>query len=253
MIFKRLAPYWSSAVVVVLLLLGQQQPFAWLYYSGGLILIVFGTVALMHQKHWRLEYLGLSMVLLVLILAGYAFILILENNLIIISIIILTTIIYFLFVKNLVLFLFVPKKYIPYSLEHISTYSNLVASFYLYVSVFIFFVLGIMRLRYILCMAVIATLILVWQTFWIQKIALIPAKWYIICISLIMTELVWGLHYWPVSFYVSGFILTIALYILLHLTKNWLMKTLTRRILATYLLTSSIVVAFLLITTQWLI
>lgn len=252
-IIKRFAPYWSSLGILTLLIIGINQPLQWLYVSIGLVTVIAITIALMHQPHWRVEYIGLGTALLILILSCFTFILILEQDTIIYGLIAVTTAIYFLFIKNIVLFLFVPKKYIPYSLEYICTYSNVVASFYMYVSAFIFLVLGLGRLRYVLSIVCCTTLILVWQTFWIQKIAWSQARWYIMVISLIMAETIWAVHYWPVSFFVSGFLLTIELYVLLNMSRYYLHQTLTPKLTLLYLVTSGTAVLILLLTAQWLL
>lgn len=252
-IIKRFSPYWSSLGILILLIVGVNQPLQWLPISVGLVMVIVATIVLMHQPHWHLEYIGLSTALLILILSCFTFILILEQNTIIYGLIAVTTAIYFLFVQNIVLFLFVPKKYIPYSLEYICTYSNVVASFYMYVSAFIFLALGLGRVRYVLTLACCTTLILVWQTFWIQKIAWSQARWCIVVISLIMAETIWAMHYWPISFFVSGFLLTIELYVLLNMSRYYLHQTLTSKLVVLYLTTSGIAILILLLTAQWLL
>lgn len=252
-IIKRLAPYWSSLCVLTLLIVGVNQPLQWLSVSVGFIIVITATIALMHQPHWRLEYIGLGTALLILVIACFTFILILEHTTAIYGLILATMAIYFLFVKNIVLFLFVPKKYIPNSLEYICTYSNVAASFYMYVSAFIFLALGLGRVRYILTLTCLTTLILVWQTFWIQKIAWSQARWCIMVISVIMAETIWAIHYWPISFFVSGFFLTIELYVLLNLSRYYLHQSLTAKLVLLYLSTSGIAVLILLLTAQWLL
>lgn len=244
-------PYWSTTLVVVALVYGYTHPVNWLPIGITLFCIPLLDVLVIRQAHWRLEYIGLSAAGIVLLLAAFGFILIQESPWIINVVIVITAIFHFLFLKHLVVFLFEPAKYITYSMEHVSKYSNVVASFFLYVSIFIFYILGIGRLRYLLLVALVTTAILVWQTFWIQKLPWRRTKWFVIIITLIMLQGVWALHFWPVSFFVSGFLLTIGLYIILNLARHYLTESLSRSLVIRYVITSGVAVTILLATARW--
>lgn len=251
-ILKRFAPYWSLGGVTLLLYIGMMMPSTWGWIIAGLVLVPIIFVIVVKQPQWRIEYFGFSISMIVLLLSSYIFILIQESVFLNYTIFGLTLILFFLFTKNLIVFLYNPAKYIPYSLEHISTYSNIVTSFFIYVSVFTFFVLGAGRMRYIMLATLLGTALVVWQTFWIQKIPWKRARWYLAVITMVMVEGVWALHFWPVSYLVSGLLLTIFLYILLHLSRLYVTDSLTRKRLTRYLLTAGITVTALLVTARWI-
>ncbi|MDP3970348.1 MAG: hypothetical protein Q8P90_01475 [bacterium] len=250
-IIKRLTPYWSAIIILTLFLVGIYYPTNWQWIIGLLFIVPVLEVLIMRQRHWRLDYLGLSLASIILLVSAYTFMLIQESSLLIYVIIGVTVILHFLFVKNLSVFLFQPAKYIAYSLEHISQYSNVVASFYLYVSIFIFQILGLGRLRYLLAAAMVGTAILVWQTFWIQKVTWKRGALYAFIITLVIVELIWVFHFLPASFFVSGFLLTIGLYLMLHLSRHYLAEALTKKQVVRYILTSLIAVVVLLVTAKW--
>lgn len=251
LIFKRFSPYWSTALVVAALVYGYTHPVYWLPVGVLLFCIPVLSVLVIRQKNWGVEYVGLSAASIVLLLAAFGFILIQESHWIINTVIVVTAVFHFLFLKHLIVFLFDPSKYITYSMEHVSKYSNVVASFFLYVSIFIFYILGIGRLRYLLLVALVTTAVLVWQTFWIQKLPWHRTKWFVFIITLIMMQGVWALHFWPVSFFVSGFTLTIGLYIILNLARHYLTDSLSRSLIIRYVVTSSVAVLILLVTARW--
>lgn len=251
LIVKRITPYWTTAALVLLLWGGVHDPAWWWLYLGVLAVLPVVAMLIMHQPHWKYEYLGLGSPMLMLVLGGYTFLLIQEEFIITLGTIICTAVFFFLFQKNLSVFLFEPAKYIPFSLEHISTYTTVLASFYVYVSLFIFSILKLTRLRYIFIVALVLTALMVWQTFWIQKIAWAKAKWFVLILSIVLTQVVVALYYWPVSFFVTGVTLTLLLYVTLHLSRHHLTNTLTRQLVWRYLLTGSATLTVLLVTAQW--
>ncbi len=204
----------------MLLWLGMAQPLYWWVWSIGLVLLPVAVIVIMRQPHWRLEYLGLTLPMIMLVLGGYTFLLIQEQWFVQWLVVLVTGTFFFLLQKNLSVFLFQPTRYIPFSLEHISMYSTLLASFYVYVSLFIFSILRLTRLRYMFIAALLLTAAMIWQTFWMQKIAWRKARVFVLVLSLVLTEVVVALYYWPVSFFVSGITMTLLLYVLLHLSRH---------------------------------
>ena len=230
---------------------GLTQPAEWMWVVIGLIIVPVLAVVVMRQSHWRIEYIGLSVASVMLLLSAYTFTLIQESQWIIYGVVVVALVFYYLFTQHLAVFLFQPAKYVTYSLEHVSKYSNVVASFFLYVSLFIFLSLGIVQISYIMAVMAVVTAVLVWQTLWIQKVPWNKARLYALAITIVMIEGFWALHFWPTSFFVNGAILAIALYLLLHLTRHFLTDTLTRKLSTRYIVVSAVAVALLLATAQW--
>ena len=250
-IIKRTIPYIASILAAVLLLAGGWYPQQWQWIGPAIAALPIISIIAMRQPQWRSEYIGLSISNLMLLLSAYTFILIQESAFIMYTITTITVVCFFLFLKNLSIFLFEPAKYIAYSLEHISRYSNVVASFFVYTSIFMFYVLGIGRIRFFLLAALLSTAILCWQTFWIQKVPFKRSRWFILVITLLIVEGVWALHYWSTSFFISGFVLTIGLYMLLHISRLYLTELLTRSNVTKFIAVSIITVGVLLVTAQW--
>ena len=127
----------------------------------------------------------------------------------------------------------------------------MLASFYVYVSLFIFSILRLTRLRYIFIAALVLSAMMIWQTFWIQKIAWQKARWFVLVLSVVLTEVVVALYYWPVSFFVSGITMTLLMYVLLHLSRHHLTNTLTRQIVIRYCVTAAVALVLLLVSADW--
>lgn len=251
LIFKRATPYWTTIGSLVLLWLGIALPTDWWIWSIGLALLPMIVIIIMRQPHWRYEYLGLTLPMVILVLGGYTFLLIQEQWLIQWLVVLVTGTFFFLFQKNLSVFLFQPAHYIPFSLEHISMYSTVLASFYVYVSLFIFSILRLTRLRYMFIAALLLSALMIWQTFWMQKIPWVKARLFVLVLSIVLTEVVVALYYWPVSFFVSGITMTLLLYVLLHLSRHHLTNTLTRQLVVRYCGIGSLALVLLLVTADW--
>lgn len=251
-VLQRATPYLAFFSACGLLALGIYQATYWPWYVAGLCLVPVVCVLIMRQPQWRLEYLGLSAPMIILLLASYAFMLIQERADIIVIAGIVTVVCFFLFEKNIAVFLFQPGRYIPYSLEHMSTYTTLVAAFFVYVSLFMFAVLHIGRLRYLFVAAVLVTMIMVWQTFWIQKLPWQRVRWFVVGLTAIIAELIVVLYYWPISFFVNGALLTLVFYVALHLSRHYLAETLTRRLIIRYSGLALLAAIIMLVSAKWI-
>lgn len=250
-IIQRFTPYSAAVTSLAVLLIGIFWPLYWLWVAIGLGLIPLLATVIMRQQQWRLEYIGLSASMIILLLGAYSFLLIQENWSLEIVGLGVAVVCFFLFEKNVAVFLFQPSKYIPYSLEHISMYCTMVAAFFSYVSLNMFGQLHLAHLRYLFMIGAGLTAVMVWQSFWIQKIAWKQMWRFIVAISLLMTEVMIAFYFWPVSFIVTGCLLTFILYLTLHLSRHFLMQTLTRRLVIRYSVISLIASLFILVTAQW--
>lgn len=250
-ILQRFTPYLAAASALALLFFGITWPHYWLAIGFGVGVIPLLAALVMHQAHWRLEYLGLTVPMIILLLGAYSFLLIQEQWWVELMALGIAVICFFLFEKNVAVFLFQPAKYIPYSLEHISIYSTMVAAFFCYVSLAMFAGLHLARLRYLFIFVCLLTVAMVWQTFWIQKIRWSDMWRFIVVLSAVITQGMVTLYFWPVSFFVSGGLLTLILYVMLHLSRHYVMQTLTRRLVLRYSVVSLIATIFILVTARW--
>jgi hypothetical protein len=133
-----------------------------------------------------------------------------------------------------------------------STYTTLVAAFFAYVSIFMFGVLHLVRLRYLLLAAILVTMLMVWQTFWIQKLPWQRVRWFVLGLTTVIVESMMVLYYWPISFFVNGALLTLIFYVTLHLSRHYLADTLTRRLIIRYSSLASLATVILLFSAKWI-
>ncbi len=251
-VLQRATPYLAFIAVCLLLAFGVYQPLNWPWYVLGLGVTPLVCVLIMHQAHWRLEYLGLSAPMIILLESSYAFMLIQERVDVIAVAGVVSVVCFFLFEKNLAVWLFQPGKYIPFSLEHMSTYCTLVAAFFAYVSFFMFAVLHLGRLRYLFMASILITVTMVWQTFWIQKLPWQRARWFVLVLTIMLEQIMLVLYYWPISFFVNGALLTMIFYVVIHLSRYYLAESLNRRLIVRYSGLALFAAVILLVSAQWI-
>lgn len=244
-------PYIAAVATVILFVVGLYWPMQWFGIAFGLGAVPILVTVIMRQPQWRMEYVGLSAPMVILLLSTYAFLLIQEEWWLQLAAGSIAVICLLLFEKHVSVFLYQPSRYIPYSLEHVSIYSTMVAAFFCYVSLAMFAVLHISRLRYLFVFAALLTAIMVWQAFWIQKISFSTMWRFILVITVVMTEGLIVFYFWPVSFFASGGLLTLMLYFMLNISRHHLMQTLTRRLLIRYGVISLMAVLLIVSTAQW--
>jgi hypothetical protein len=136
-------------------------------------------------------------------------------------------------------------------LENISHFINLLSSFFIYTSVFAFYVLSVTRLRWLIASLFLITAILAWQTLWINKISKMRMRYLPWLMALIIVELFWVCHYWPTGFYVNGLILVVIYYVMINLSRLYFLDTLNKKYILKYLISSSLIIFLILLTAQW--
>jgi hypothetical protein len=246
-----------SLILAILIFIGFEVLFKkpdWIYFL--ILYFIFVTAALIWQAigkglitfgaRWKFLITPLS-----LVLSGLFFIIFLENLFLKHFLAILISILVGFFLENIIIYIYFHERYQASSLENISNYLNLISIFFFTSSIFgVFSFLNIsLWLLTILILVIVA--LLIYETMWINKFFSFKKWIYILVISLISVETFWAVTFLPVSFYVSGAILTIVYYILSGLSRNYLLGILDKRILKRYLIVSIIVLILILGTAKW--
>jgi hypothetical protein len=94
--------------------------------------------------------------------------------------------------------------------------------------------------------------LLAYQTMWISGIELKRSWLYILIIDLLAVELFWTLLFLPHTFYLKGLVITVVYYIIINLSRNYLINLLNKKMVWRYLLVGGIILLLSLVTAQWL-
>ena len=249
--FKKLIPFIAALICAILLELLLVSPDSWFL----LLVIISFTIGLTtyYLNHAKLNknFFGFSLSPLIFALSGYLFLFFLETaylEQIIIGVIFLGLAIFW---SNLVNYIWDKPRYQTFALENISSYLNLLSAFFIFVSAFNLFVLGVGRIRYLIILILFAALALSWQTFWINKIENKSKKYFPFIFALVFIELFWVMHYLPISYLVTGIILTAVFYTGINITRFHLLNNLTTKVITRYVVIALVVIASALITASW--
>jgi len=86
---------------------------------------------------------------------------------------------------------------------------------------------------------------------WANRIDLKIGFFYILIISLVLTELTWSASFLTLNFYILGLILAVCYYILIGLTRFHLLDKLTKRLVKLYLFYGFGSILIVLLTANW--
>jgi len=251
MIFiKRLIPYFSAGLVILSLEWSLNYYLNWQFWVIALLLNVVLTVLFLNKFRLNKETFGFMVSPVCFLLSSLAFLYFQEAVIWQQAIIFGGSLLYWLFINNISNFLYQSKSYLPYSLESVSNYLNLVAIFFTYITCFSFFILTVSRLRWLIILIFLVTLLLTWQSMWINKIHQ-RFNFFIFVLPVVITEMYWALHYWPTSFFVCGFILTLIYYIFTTFVKLHHLENLNKKNVIRHLALSSLILIIVLSTTTW--
>jgi len=168
---------------------------------------------------------------------------------------VIVAIVVFLYLENLFAYFYAPAKYHIYSLENISGYINLIAIFFLssflYGIKILFGISNIYLFIGLVLFNLVVVFILIFQTFWINKIDF-QRNWdYAIIVAIILFEIYIIIFLLPSSFYVNGLIFTLFYYVAIGLTRHELLNKLEKRVIIKYISIGTVLFFLLLMTTKW--
>ncbi|MDO8667968.1 MAG: hypothetical protein Q7K35_02605 [bacterium] len=206
----------------------------------------FGRASEIDKQWWN--YLILPVIMSVSVMAYSVFI---SNKLIIQLLFIFNLIFLYLYLRHVYYYLLNPLAYEVLSLESLSSYVNWLA-FFLLASTFYglesFLNLPIFWLVLIM---IGATVLLIYQIIWVNKIELKNGLPYILISCLILVELFWSISFLPFNYNIAGLSLAICYYVIIGLVKNYLLDRLDAAKIKMYLILGLVSLLLILFTARW--
>lgn len=251
LILRRLVIIFCAVIIWVNYELLLSIPSLWWLWALIIMLTVIFNLAQLNKWKFDFEWLGFLAAPLIFSLGTFAFLFFFEQPILRQIILVLSALAYWLYVDHVFRFFYYQIKYQAYALENISSYLNLIASFFIYSTVFCLQLIGIFRLRYLILIVLLVTLIITLQTLWINKIYLAGKLWLAFMFSFCFAELFWALHYWPISYLVNGLCMALCLYASLNIFRSYFQASLNRKLVWRYVLISGCLILISLITAQW--
>lgn len=236
--------YWLAVVLVALVfftiwqLTGQKfSRRFWLFLAPPAILVISELLFILSLQgvgFWRTMILGFSIVFdwrrtviwgLTLILA--------------------------VFLENIYVYHFQPDKYQKYSLANIANYFNLITLFLFNASLFLLLIFLQFPLWLAIILNFLATALLTYQTFWINRFKFDRSWSYIFCLPLISAELFWTASFLPLSIYNQALLIILAYYLMIGLARNNLLGILDKKVVGRYAGVAAGCLAVILLTAKY--
>ena len=165
---------------------------------------------------------------------------------------IINTVFLYYYFRSIFFNLIKEDYYQKFSLENLSSYGNFLAVYFwassLYgLQVFLSIQTWPLMIGLLLIIALIA-----YEVMWANNIDLREGVVYIILICLVLTEIAWSASFLTLSFYILGLILAVCYYIIIGLTRFYLLKSLTPKLIKMYLIFGLSSLAIVLFTARWI-
>lgn len=157
----------------------------------------------------------------------------------------------YLYLRQVYYYLLYPPAYEVFSLENISSYVNWLI-FFLLASTF-YGLASFLNLPifWLVLIMMGATVLLVYQIIWANKIELKAGLPYILISCLILAELFWSISFLPFNYNIAGLSLAICYYVVIGSVKDYLLGKLNVANVKMYLFLGLISLFLVLFTARW--
>ncbi|MFA5048854.1 MAG: hypothetical protein WC516_07565 [Patescibacteria group bacterium] len=186
------------------------------------------------------------------VVAGFLYLLILENKIIITLFLLGWAFIYWLYLEAVFHYFFRTNKVLLIDLKHIVSYINAIVIFFLVATLVNFSIFLGLAWYIILPVMAVAVFILLRVLFSFEDLDQKTINSYAIIIDLLFIELLWSLLFLPVSFYVIALVMALTYYAAVSLSKAYLVKALNRKLVVKYLVFALIALVLVLGTATWI-
>jgi len=160
-------------------------------------------------------------------------------------------VLFWTFLKVVLLWINYRPKYQPHSLENISIHINLINTFLFGIGFYSLLVFLEFNFWLLLTIFIFACLLMNYQVIWVSQKSLNQAWHFILVISLILAEVFIAVSYLPTSVYVNSLLVTLTYYLMTGLGRNWLLDIKETKVVWRYVIITAICFIIILLTAKW--
>ncbi|MBI5077692.1 hypothetical protein HZB94_04920 [Candidatus Falkowbacteria bacterium] len=144
-----------------------------------------------------------------------------------------------------------PSKYQPYTLENLTFYISIFSIFFIFSCAFASLILIQWSIFYLISVILLVMAVIIYKYFWVHKISIAEGWLFILIILLAQVEIFVAVSYLPTSYYVDAFILTVASYLMLGLSKNAILSSSNKKQTIIQLSVAAILLFAVLASAKW--
>lgn len=156
------------------------------------------------------------------------------------------------YLRSVYYYILQPEKYLPSSIENFSSYGNFFAFFFTAASIFglrAFLNISDWVLALILLFSAV---LIIYEVFWANKIQTEKSAILILICGIILTEISWASFFLPFNFNITGLIIAVCYYMLIGISRFYLLDRLNKKTIHLYLGYGFISVLLILLTAKWI-
>lgn len=150
-------------------------------------------------------------------------------------------------------YVFDPERYHPHAIEHLAGYFGVLALAGSSSGIFAFQIFLDVRLIYLLALTFVIALTISTAVFAVQPLSRVSLLSSVVVFGILVTELVWAVHFLPSEYWVNSLIVTIPFYVALHLVRHELNRTLSPQRIRRYVTVGTIALLLVVGSAQWTI
>lgn len=251
-LLKRAIPFLSSIAILVFgeMLMRFSAGF-WYLVAIGIVLHIAAFAYLLSQHAERRDTIFFFAVASVLLASTTFFLIFLSDQLLMHGLLVLTAFLYGWYAENIFHYLYQPQRYQPYSLEHISTYINLLSFFTFFCGLFAARIFLNITLPTMITFGSLTLILLSFQSSWGNKLREADAMLHTLVNIYIMIEFLGIVILLPTSIFVSALLLTVPYYLMASLSRHAVRGTLKRGVLVRYISIGLTTFILTLLTAPW--
>lgn len=144
------------------------------------------------------------------------------------------------------------RNYQKQSLQNLSSYGNFLAFYFMISALFGFQVYLNIKITYLVLIVFIFTALIVYQVFWSNQIKIRENLLFLFIIIMAIVELSWVASFLTLSFYVLGMIIAVSYYIIIGISRFYLLGILNRKLVKMYLIFGFSSIIVVLLTSRWI-
>ncbi len=166
----------------------------------------------------------------------------------------LLTILFVLYVyfKTVYYYLFDKTYYKKGYLQNLSSYANFLTVYFLSSFMYGIQILVSVPIYDLILFFILAVFLLVYQVFWANEISFRSSAHFILLITLLLSELAWAVSFLTLNYFVLGLILAISYYVIIGLSRFYLLDILNKKLVKMYLSFGLVSVLAVILTARWI-
>lgn len=224
----------------------------WYYWLAAAVILNILYFIFFSYKLKRMRIWFFAIYSIIFVSLGFAYVSLMSSVFLINLFLVVWSIIYLIYLEAVFNYLYRTERFFLLELKSITAYINLFLFFILSFSLLNFYILFSLKWWWLFLAFIPVTFVILYNRFLSFEFPHKDNAVYSGAITLILTEMVIALLWWPNGIYVLAFMLLIAYYFLSSIGTSYFKEQLTKKIIVQYSLLALVMIALVLATAQWL-